>query len=331
MLCMANDIGVTSTPRINNCALHWLQFSIPAQPQQIIYLLGSLCTDIFNLKISDFERSYNNLLGLMSYNTRYDYQGITILSDHFANCGIMVLLNGSACDKIAPDLEFIGQFINYHNGKVSRLDVAIDDYNGLLDLAVINKARMQNTVVTNFHKARAIDESDLRSGISTRPTIIFGSEKSDFQIRFYDKAAKEGLDYHWLRCELQFRNYHASAFLQEVITGKSLATVAMGILREKLSFRVPNGENRKRWKVVCAWWTEFLQAAEKLSLGVCKDRQQSSLDRQVLWLEKTVAPTLARFRRLYGINAIEDLCNKGEMRLNARLHRGQVAALKKAA
>ena len=327
---MANNIGVVSSGSSNNCALHWLQVSLPADPDTQTDVVNRICEDIFSLDSSSFTESKNSLRGFTSYKNRLDYEGITLLKDHFLDGGILILLTGSACDTIAPDLAFIAEYLGFHCGKVSRIDIAVDDHIGLLDIAVINQARQENSVVTNFQKARAIDESDLKAGATTSPTVIFGASSSDLQIRFYDKAVKEGAEGHWVRCELQCRDKYADAVLSQLASGKTLAEVAMGVLQDKLSFRVPEGDNRKRWKV-CEWWSDFLQNTERLSLGICKDRKQSSTEKSLKWLERNVAPTLATIRHHYGMDTIEALCDKGDLRLRTRRSRKQTASYREAA
>ena len=327
---MANNIDVVSTTGSNNCALHWLQVSLPADPDTQADVVDRICEDIFSLDSSSFTESKNSLRGLTSYKNRLDYKGLTLLKDHFSNGGVLVLLTGSACDAIAPDLEYIADYLSFHCGKASRIDIAVDDHIGLLDIAVINQARLDNSVVTNFQKARAIDESDLKAGATTSPTVIFGSSSSDLQIRFYDKAVKEGAEGHWVRCELQCRDKYADAVMGQLAAGKSLASVAMGILQDKLSFRMPEGDNRKRWKV-CGWWSDFLQDTDRLNLGVCKDRKISTPEKSLRWLERTVAPTLATIRHHYGMGKIEALCDKGDMRLKTRRSRKQADSYQEAA
>ncbi|MBW4056529.1 MAG: replication initiation factor domain-containing protein [Proteobacteria bacterium] len=310
---VTNNMGVVSTPAVNNCALHWLQISIPVDETADDKGLHRICEDIFQLDSFKFEASKNFLKGFSGYKIRHDYQGITIFTNHYANGGNMIYLTGSVCDAIAPDLEAIGQYVICNGGKVSRIDIAVDDHCGLLDIATINQARLDNTCITSFQKARSTNESNLNTGTNSSPTVVFGSEASDFQIRFYDRAAKDGLDSHWVRCELQLRNKHATRFLQQIAEGNSLATVAMGVLQDKLSFRIPNRAKRSRWKF-CSWWTEFLQDTKKLSLGICKDRHESSIDKQLKWVEKFVAKALSTIRQEFGIKRIEAICDMGDRR-----------------
>lgn len=326
---VTNDMGVASTLD-NNCALHWLQFSIPCDKFTADDFLKSVCDDIFYTNFSDFEISRNTLKGFKGYKTKYDHDGITILAEHYANVGIMVLLTGKACDTAAPDIQWIDMYLQAHGGKTSRIDIAIDDHAGLLDIATIDQARRDNTCITRFEKARSIDESNLKAGTTSRPTVIFGSEKSDFQIRFYDRAAKEGIEGHWVRCEIQCRDAYATAVMKKIACGIPLVKIAAGILQNKLSFRIAKGYDRKRWPV-CDWWKEFLQDTERLPLGIFKDRQASTSETQLLWLERTVAPALATVRRKYGIGRIEALCDLGDRRHGARRQRNVTIKLKEAA
>ena len=93
---------------------------------------------------------------------------------------------------------------------ITRLDVAYDDFQGLIDLPEI----VADTLSHNY-----VSKSDDRSwdvhlsGEGTCVTI--GKSKSNTMIRIYDKAAERHAEAevdHWVRCEIQLRYLNAMQF-----------------------------------------------------------------------------------------------------------------------
>ena len=146
--------------------------------------------------------------------------------------------------------------------RVKRLDVAFDDRENVLDLDVICTATREHNYVSRTQNYEVIYSNKGN-------TVNFGSCKSNILVRFYDKAKERGYmdpELHWVRCELQLRDVNSQGFVNK-LKDESLQDLYIGVLKNYLSFRVPNefDSNKRRWDVA-DWWERFLFGAVATSI-----------------------------------------------------------------
>jgi phage replication initiation protein len=93
-------------------------------------------------------------------------------------------------------------------GHFARIDVAIDDYDGMLSLPVIREKIDKRQVTSRFKIACGIIEYDLSGEPNSNKgeTIYLGSPQSRIKIRFYDKVKQQKADYLWTRAEIECHN-----------------------------------------------------------------------------------------------------------------------------
>lgn len=152
---------------------------------------------------------------------------------------------------------------------LTRLDVAYDDFEGLLDIWTIFKATTSGGYVNNrlaqgdfvcrFGKYGVNPSSD---GLS----CYFGSVKSNIYIRIYDKKAEQNMEDidHWLRCEIQLRKENAIGF---IMLAGDICTNYFGVLNNYLRFIDPSDtDSNKRRAKTAEWWAKFLETGERLKI-----------------------------------------------------------------
>ena len=184
---------------------------------------------------------------------------------------------------------------------ITRLDVAYDDFNNLIDLNNI----VADTLAHNYvSKADERSWKVVLSGDGTCVTI--GKCKSNTMIRIYDKRAErhaeEEFD-HWVRCEIQLRYTNAMQFCrllcdhQVVMPGSDFVGISVdglnidklyfGVLNNYLRFIDPDANNdSNRWRKPCAkHWEAFAHSItdESISLWV-----KPGVDYNILRLDRTV-------------------------------------------
>ena len=130
-------------------------------------------------------------------------------------------------------------------GKMSRIDIAIDDigtnYYSLRELSdIVNN----DLYVSRFRTVNEIVQRRNRQ-VSGR-TIYFGSRKSDYMLRIYDKQLEQNekliasgsapLEYTWVRWELEIKDKRAQKFVDLIAMGMSITDLTLGLLSN--SFRV---------------------------------------------------------------------------------------------
>lgn len=259
-------------------------------PQAVPQLLGLNPHDVRQL-----DRGVNGYRQGAAYgHTRVYWEGN-------AGMGVHVIISGEACRELeqATGPGYWKQ--QYHvvkdlGGHYTRVDVAIDDTTGALDLAHIESAP-----VRSYWKAsQAIRSRSLIDDSSRGTTVYFGSRQSNAMARFYDKAEEQGVAYPWVRVELELKRDHANAVMQLVALDAPVGSLVTGILRHYLTFIEPNpnDSNRSRWPAA-AWWESWLGDVERLKL-TSGERKVSTVEEMAAHVERQYGPTLATLRRALG-------------------------------
>lgn len=231
------------------------------------------------------------------YKSKLQCGHISIYYDGAAGMGIHVSMSGQGCR------EYEGRFgdvweellakVFLAGGHFPRLDGAIDDFSGSFTVEQIEGKVKMRELKSLFKKSRGITDYDLSTepGKGEGKTQYFGSSASDTQIRIYDKGAEQGVNYSWVRTELECRNEKADELARHIIAGNWLGRIISGVLKNYVNFLERSEDSNKgRWPV-CSWWDKFLGDVEKLRLSVQKAVQ--TIKKKIEWLKKSVATSFA--------------------------------------
>ena len=209
--------------------------------------------------------------GARGYKKRYYYDGISIHYDGI-NEGIWVEMSGQGCRVFETysktcDFNRLIRLIldNLDDFHLTRIDVAYDDFEGLLKVKKIYKNYMDMNVVTKFRtgsiQINPFNHEDV--------TFYFGSQKSDILFRIYNKKIERGAEdlEHWVRFEMQLRNDNALAFIQNYsLLNYDVGVCFLAVVNNYLRFVCPGSDtNKSRWDIA-SWWRKFITNAEKISL-----------------------------------------------------------------
>jgi phage replication initiation protein len=262
---------------------------------------------------------------------------ISIWYDGALDMGVNVEVPGTGCRQLEADglISDEGEFvftwfdflktISLSGGSFTRLDGAIDDRVGVLNLDRIRQHKKDGAVVSRLEKGRVIENFDLTTGKAEGATVYFGSPKSNVQLRFYDKAAEQLAKGHplpqgevWNRCELQARKEQAEQLAAILIAGGVPAFAK--VLNNFISFReVGSGglAHRYRWPVA-AWWSEFISTTEKSSLWV--EGAYRTLSEKADTVKKQLAPL---FSTIYdapdlGKRWLDEVIKEGRIKRKAK-------------
>jgi len=241
------------------------------QKNAIIYDWLSFSTKIHTveqvLEIIGFTKAkFQEIYGFYGYSKRITYEGVSILYDgHSPNMGVMLDMSGQGCRTFETlgngNWESLFELIKSWHGKkfvnITRLDVAYDDHQGILDITKISNdteaghyiAKTRNYEIINSNKGR---------------TVIHGSKSSGVYIRIYDKAKERGHTdgSHWIRFELQLRDKNALGF---ILNDTAIGVKFLGVVYNYLRYVVPSvtDTNKRRW-VDTDYWQNFVQSAKKI-------------------------------------------------------------------
>ena len=235
-------------PDKNRLLVDWLSFTITDYSlEDIASLLG--------LSLSEF----NPFRGRYGYKTRLSFGGINILidgsPDQNGKSNICVEMSGQGCRDWetlgCPDYIRIFQMACNGELKLTRLDLAYDDFQGLLPFdTILEKSIDLKEVVTTWLSWEVTLSNKGKS-------ISYGSRQSDCYARCYDKAAERGYcnGEHWIRFETVFKDEVALQVASLIIQSENFNdSMYFGILADKIRYvESSDDSNKSRWPTSEFW------------------------------------------------------------------------------
>lgn len=298
----------------------WVQYTVP-DGKSLEYLKEQLGEEGW------VEQAH----GMMGYARCLRRGNVKILLDGRAgqNMGKHVVISGQGCRELEASgavknwQHFFQEVLVCMEGHFTRLDVALDDTTGWLDLDVVGRAWQEDTYTSKWRASRLM--AGLKHGeghyeglrrVPGHPDsqgarcVYFGSMQSQMFARIYDKAKEQNLPgEHWVRVEVVSRDERADGLARAVIR-EGFGVVA-GVLRDYLEFKdadslASTGEPFTRIEScpAASWWVGFLAGAKKAKLILAQEVRTLSQVRE--WVEKQVAPSLAMLVEAAG-NDFSDL------------------------
>lgn len=263
------------TLQCEDCIIYdWLTFSVPdCSHSTMIELLG----------LSGIQWQ-TGLGSKLRYDERWAFEGMSV---HWSgdqtrrNPGCCFEFSGQGCRAFETfsnmSLQELLDWIVQNGYNISRLDIALDDFSGLIDLQ------------TMFDKANRYEftcRSDKCETFNTRPdrdpkhaalSVCHGSRSSNLFIRCYDKRCERKAydEYkHWVRLEIQLRGENALGFAS---APGSIGCKFKSVLAQYLNYREPGEDsNVSRWEV-SPWWVSLLDGASAISIVSIKDLEYNKL------------------------------------------------------
>ena len=245
---------------MNRVIYDWLTFTSK---------IHSLPDVIEFLGLSDVK--FDSFRGRYCYQDRLHYDGINILFNGHDDMGICVEMSGQGCRSFETygngDYENIFEMVseNYsytaeeRQANISRLDIAYDDFDGVLDLKYYMSAAQNFDYVSRLKDIEVIFSN---KGCS----VCHGSRlQSNVYIRMYDKKMEKGrtdLD-HWIRCELKLRDETALGFIK--LDG-DIRENYFNVLNNYLRSIVHTEDSNKRRAPASPQWLNFIETWETVSI-----------------------------------------------------------------
>lgn len=273
----------------NHYIIDWLSFTCRmGSPFEVIELAG-----LGNLNFSETDR------GRYGYDSGYTVDGLinVFYSAKRSDMGVHVELTGQGVRKYETIMqvdkvtwrqvfEHLRSFATF-----SRIDLALDEYEGLVGFADIIGKIERGEHVGRCRSFKVISGRG-SNGEHTGTTIYMGSNKSDLMLRVYEKNyERQAKGYEidvpiWNRWELVLKHEKANDFVTRYLEdGYSFGSLFGGILADLIRFVEPGEDtNKSRWQT-SDWWSNFLAMAEPIQL---KGKEyQPSLAKTLNWIENS--------------------------------------------
>ena len=226
--------------------------------------------------------------------------------DHLGASGVLDLLH------VLRDLEF----------RPSRLDVAFDDFEGLIPLADVHAAGQAGNML-GFRKYRA--QREFTGGQLTGDTAYFGSRGENGSgkfVRFYDKTMQTagesaGVEHHHTRYEVEFTGEIARDLFADLTAAADLDTLT-GCMAQALGGAITFADRQGQRNGNTArferfpWWVKLLDILGAVKYRV--ERHKTTIEDQFHWLKKQVAGVAAKVRAVVNLQ-----CGRGRQLWEALL------------
>ena len=286
-----------------SCRIDWLSFTI-LEGDDVEAVL-----DDFGFLMSDFHtcpkgaNGYRQMLLLNGSTLRVLYDGNEGMGVHFDVSGSAIadlfmyfrrsleVPTPFGTDAIDMDIQVMSELLSRVDrlGHVTRLDLAIDNVNDLFftldELVGILK---DQRFVSKFRSWR--DLAEYTTGGEVRGhTLYLGSRTSDIMLRVYDKQVEQGVDFSWVRWELELKDERASQALALMLSGASIGSICLGILKNYFRIIVLDDVNKSRCTTDIKY-ARFLSGVESLRLYIPK--ADKTLDDKREWIVRQVMPTM---------------------------------------
>ncbi len=314
---LTNRGALITIPLLNQFLIDWAALTFKLNdPQEVISIIG-LKPSLF----TELDR------GIHGYRKSLRYGSIGIFYDGQSNMGCHVVMSGQGCR------QYEGQFENNpwfdlftkalsSNANFTRLDLAYDNVDGALDLAMLKDAIINRQIRSRFRNASENINFILGREVQNQDdgrTIYFGKRSSRVFMRFYDKAAQMKTFFFWNRAEIELKDKRAQKAASLLVSGLPVGQLFVGVLNEYLAVINLDDSNISR----CSnqlWWSSWLQSTEKIRLTTSKAIK--TVEEAMEYVKKQYSPTLAMIKEHLGFvpfnDYIREMIKDGEERMTIK-------------
>lgn len=296
----SNNMGASITnapaaPKKNQVLIDWLSWTLKvSDPDEAIRLSGLDCMDFTQSKT-----------GGMGYRSSKRSGNVVVFYDGSENMGVHISMTGQGCRqyealKSTKHCWFqLLHTITATGANITRLDLAIDNVDGALDLDAVESACRAGEVRTLFKKGMTQEGiSLLKVKENLGKTFYLGSPTSRLKVRFYDKAAQMKTQGHWVRCELQLMAERATEAVRHILKSRDVGQIAVAALNHYFTVVNLDDSNKSRCSVK-AWWSAWLTTTDKLKLSTMKALK--SIDEVIDYAKRQYSATFAMIKKYLGV------------------------------
>lgn len=299
----------------NQIIYDWLSFTTKIHTLSEVLDLLDFRPDIITFKSEEKGRYF--------YRKSLYYDGIHIYYDGFTSkngdMGICVEMSGKGLrnweEYSSADYDKIFKLIlaNYSDDpdkcrmKLTRLDVAYDDFEGLLDLSYIARQAIDYNYVSRLKKCSINQEFSKKSTIGL--TVAHGSMSSNVYIRMYDKLLEQEaqeLLKHWVRVEIQLRHENAMGF---IMLKNPIEKSYFDVLNQYLRYIVPSSDSNDRRVCTAPYWLNFIRSAESRSI-FNKPKNDYKIENFLNFVDNQLSGSISTYIDIVGVDKfLENIYN----------------------
>lgn len=266
--------------------------------------------------------------GFYSYTEHYYLGDIFVFTSADEEKGVLLELKGKGCRQFESYLlaqerswyDFLMDTL-LEGGVMKRLDLAINDRAGILDIPELTEKCNREECISVFRSFKSYASGELirkqeqdKAGMGH--TLYIGSLKSEVYFCCYEKNyeqyAKLGIPVSEAliknRFEIRLKNERAYYAVRDLLTHYDAERTAFSIINRYLRFvDIEEDKRREDWKLNDRWAWFIGKGREPLKLTT--QPEPYTLSRTLNWIARQVAPTLKMLKRIDAGNNTEYLKN----------------------
>jgi len=270
--------------------------------------LKFVVNDILKLNI---ERMQHEGRGFSGYSERHILGDINLYSSSEQEKGILLELRGKGCRQLECFLvaqerswfDFLHDCFS-HEAKIKRLDLAINDSAGILNIPNLIEKCKDGEYASKFKSFRDYGSGELRNHKEQHKnemgrTLYLGSLRSDIYFCIYEKDyeqyIKQGIELEEAdvknRFELRLKNDRAYYAIYDLLSNRDVDHTVFSIVNQYICFLERNEKNRKEeWKLSKDWAWFIGENRNKIKLTT--QPEPYTLEKTLRWLSHQVMPML---------------------------------------
>ena len=274
--------------------------------------------DILQLKL---DVMIHEDYGFYSYAEHYVLGDVFVLTSPDKEKGTLLELKGKGCRQMESYL--LAQHRSWYDflmdalvegGVMKRLDLAINDMAGILDIPELTEKCNHEECISVFRSFKSYRSGELvRSNEQDRygmgNTLYIGSLKSEVYFCIYEKDYEQYVKYDIPiedtkiknRFEIRLKNERAYYALRDLLAYDNPERTAFKIINRYVRFvDKDNTKPRSEWRISEAW--AWFIGENRESMKLTTKPEPYSFQRTLNWLSHQVAPTLKVAMKLDEIN-----------------------------
>ena len=247
--------------------------------------------------------------GYYSYPEHYRFGDIVVLVSHDVSKGVLLELKGKGCRQFENFLlaqhrswyDFFQDCME-HKGIFKRLDLAINDKTGILNIPDLAKKCKQEECISVFRSFKNYRSGELVHR-DEKPymgnTLYIGSLKSEVYFCIYEKDYEQYVKNDVPledaevknRFEIRLKNDRATQAMKDLLAHQQAEKTAFEIINRYIRFADKDDTKRRSdWKTNERW--EWFIGKNRGALRLTTQPEPYSFERTLNWLHHQVAPTL---------------------------------------
>lgn len=269
-----------------------------------------------------------------SYLEQYVFGDIVVMVSPDEDKGCLLELKGKGCRQfenflLAQQRTWFAFFMDVFrvNGVFKRVDLAINDKTGILDIPFLTNKCRNEECISVFRSFKSYRSGELVHGEEKRDmgnTLYIGSLKSDVYFCVYEKDYEQYVKHSASlqdtdiknRFEIRLKNDRAYHTVVDLMTYEDAGRTAFSIINRYIRFVDKDEKKRRSSWPMNAEWQRFLDLGENRKIYLTTKPEPYTFDKTLRWLARQVAPTWKLATKLDEINqttVIQDMLDQAKL------------------